>query len=92
MDGQDRVGLVIIGVRYTLDEYEETDYVRLSIDVLVGFLSLEAILHCLCALSQGHRVYFRLVLEVLLTSLNLCVNIIIKEELCHFLNDVRSCG
>ena len=41
---------------------------------------------------RGHGVYFRLVLAVLLTALDICVDILSKEELCHFLIDVRSCG
>ena len=66
--------------------------VGISIDVLVCLLSLEAILHGLRALSQGHRVYFCLVLEVLMTALDVRVNLLSKEELCQFLVDVRSCG
>ena len=68
------------------------DDVRLSINVLAGFLSREAIIHCLRALSQGHGVYFRLFLAVLLTALDVRVDLLYKEEIFHFLVDVRSCG
>ena len=66
------------------------DDVGLSIDVFVSFFTLESILHGLCALSQGHRVYFCFVLEVLLAALDVHINILSKEELCHFLVDIRS--
>ena len=65
---------------------------RLSIYVLVGFLSLKAVIHFLGALSKGHGVFICLVLAVLLDFLDVCVNLLSKEELCHFLVDFFSCG
>ena len=68
------------------------DDVGLSINVFVGLFALDAVLRGLRAFSQGHGVYFCLVLLVLLTVLNVLVDILSKEEICHFLVDFRSCG
>ena len=66
------------------------DGVGISIDVPVCLFSLEAILQGLRALSQGHGVYFHLVLAVLLTALDVRINLLYKEELQHFPVDVCS--
>ena len=68
------------------------DDVRISINFLVGIFYLEAILCCLCALSHGHELYFGLVLAVFLAAFDVCVDLLSKEELCHFLVDVPYCG
>ena len=68
------------------------DDVRLSIDFLVGLLSLESILESLRALSQVHGVYLRLVLAVLLTALDVRVDFLTRKELFHSLVYAHSCS
>ena len=68
------------------------DGVLFSINFLKGLFALEAVLHRLRALSQGHGVYLRLVLVVLLAPLGVCVNLLSKEDIFHFLVNVCSCG
>ena len=66
------------------------DDIKLSIDVLVCLFSFEAILHGLRALSQGHGVYFCLVLVLLMAALDVHINILSNEELHNFHIDIRS--
>ena len=68
---------------------EETDDVGFSINVFVIIFTLESVLHGLRALSQGHGLYFRLVLAVLLAALDVRVNILSKEELRHLRINIR---
>ena len=43
-------------------------------------------------MSLGQGVYFRLVLAVFLAALDVRVNLLSKEELCHTHFDIRSLG
>ena len=92
MDVQDSVKFLLVWVCDALDQQEETDEFGLSINVFVSLFTLEAIIHGLRALSQGHGVYFRRVFAVLLAALDVFVNIFSKEEIFYFLVDIRSWG
>ena len=91
MDGQDGVGLGIVWVCDALDDQEETDGARLPICVLICFLSLEVVLHCLGTFSEGHILYLWLVLSVLMDSLGVSIDLLSKDELGHLLIYVCSC-
>ena len=78
MDIQDGVGIGFVLSGNDIDDKEETDDVRLLVDALVGFLSIKTILHCLSALSEGHGIYFRLILAAPLSSLDVSINIYSK--------------
>ena len=65
------------------------DGICLSINVFVCLFTLEAILRGLRAFSQSYRVYFRLVLSVLLAALDVHANILSKEDLCQLHIDMR---
>ena len=92
MDGHDRVGLGFVRVSDALDDQEEMNDAILLINALVGFLSLEVILHCVGTFSEGHGVYFRLIIPVLLGSLDVSINLLSRKELGHVLVYVHSCG
>ena len=69
---------------------EDADDIRILVNALVGFLSFETILHCLGAFFEGHKVYFFLVLVVLLRALDVSINIFSKLNLGNILVDICS--
>ena len=68
------------------------DNIQILVNVLVGFLSVKTIIHCLGAFSKGYRVYFCLVLAVLLIVLVVSANLFSKHNLGHVLVNVRYHG
>ena len=68
------------------------DDVQLIVNVLVGILSLKTILHWLGEFSEGHGVYFRLFLEVLLSELGVIINLFSQQNLVHILVNIGTHG
>ena len=88
LDLQDRVIFRLVRVCDTFYKQDETYDVQILVNALVDFPSFKMILHCLGALSKSHGVYFHLVLAVLLSALDVSVNLFSKQKLGHVLVNV----